>query len=265
MATGDMIDSKMWTIGPVPIFQGFGVATIDNPCKWYAYSSDYGVPPCWHVGLDCGVPKGTAIYALTSGTVTQTGMAPYFRPNPVFVTSDNGYIEIYGHLWSDSVSMGQKVKPGDQLGFSGEQTVAGTMTPDGSGPHIHFELRVPDASMPSGFKVIDPTSYIESGGGTAVPASGAGGTAVPAPGAGGGSTAPLGLVSTIGTYSTRGIFVLAGVILGAIGLHALLSTGNVASSGKHLATRGQMAAKFLKATVPEAKLASVAYGKLGTP
>jgi hypothetical protein len=55
------------------------------------------------------------------------------------------------------------------LGTSGEQTKRGTMEPDGTGPHIHFELRSPDD------KAINPKPELEgaegslSGSGSGVP------------------------------------------------------------------------------------------------
>ena len=46
-------------------------------------------------------------------------------------------------MWSvnPAVVVGVQVGPGQYLGTSGEQTVPGTMDPDGTGAHLHFETR----------------------------------------------------------------------------------------------------------------------------
>jgi murein DD-endopeptidase MepM/ murein hydrolase activator NlpD len=106
------------------------------------------------------MPRGTPIFAKESGVVVEAGANEYFRPKPVYIQEDDGDIAIYGHLWDNTVKRGDHVAAGQKIGISGEQTIPGTMTPDGSGPHIHFELRRPvldDKGRPTGsYKAIDP-------------------------------------------------------------------------------------------------------------
>ena len=148
------ITSGVWGGVPEPITQPFGVY---NPelARWYGYAADYGWAAGTHIGLDVGVPKFTPIYAAQSGKVSEAGFSDSFRPNPVRIIEDDGDEAIYGHLWSNVVSAGQKIKKGQLIGYSGEQTIKGTMTPDGSGPHLHFELRRPDP-VTGGYKAVDP-------------------------------------------------------------------------------------------------------------
>lgn len=147
MSSGDQISSLVWGNGSYPITQEFGVYNAAN-AQAYAYAASLGWPAGTHVGLDVGVPRGTPIFAAEPGEVIQSGPSHYFRPNPVYVKEDDGDIAIYGHLWQDYVSTGERVDSGDALGLSGEQTKDdGTMTPDGSGPHIHFELRRGDKAI----------------------------------------------------------------------------------------------------------------------
>lgn len=155
------ISSIVWDGKPEPISQQFGVY---NPelADWYGYAADYGWAAGTHIGLDVAVPKYTPIKAAQSGTVKEAGWSDSFRPNPVRVIEDDGDEAIYGHLWSASVVPGQKVKRGQLLGYSGEQTVKGTMTPDGSGPHLHFELRRPDSAT-GGYVAVDPTAELTGG------------------------------------------------------------------------------------------------------
>jgi murein DD-endopeptidase MepM/ murein hydrolase activator NlpD len=143
--------SIVWDNQDFPVTQEFGVPGF-RP-DWYQYSADLGWPAGYHVGLDIGMPRGTTIRAAQGGQVIQAGMSPYFRPEPVWVQEDDGDIAIYGHLWKSKVKEGDSVAPGQVLGISGEQTYPGTKVPDGSGPHLHFELRRPKGGS---YVAVDP-------------------------------------------------------------------------------------------------------------
>lgn len=148
------LSSGAWGDQSFPITQPFGVYNAEL-AGWYQYAAEYGWPAGTHIGLDVGMPKGTAIHAVESGTVKESGFSDSFRPNPVIIEEDDGDVAIYGHLWSNVVAPGQKVRAGQFIGRSGEQTIRGTMTPDGSGPHLHYELRRPDP-VTGGYKAVDP-------------------------------------------------------------------------------------------------------------
>lgn len=161
------ISSPVWGGTPYEITQEVNVPGFKP--EWYQYSKDLGFPAGYHVGLDIGVPRGTPIRAAVSGKVIQEGFSDSFRPYPVWIESDDnpatatnekGFVAIYAHLMSENVAPGQHVKAGDIIGLSGEQTYRGTDTPDGSGPHLHMELRVPDNSTGSGYRTVDPRGYI---------------------------------------------------------------------------------------------------------
>lgn len=150
MATvGENITSIAWGNKSFPVTQEFGVY---NPklAHWYQYAADVGWPAGTHVGIDVGVPFGTDIHAVEAGRVEQSGFSNSFRPFPIYIREDDGDLAIYGHLSQNFVSTGERVKSGELIGKSGEQTEWGTTIPDDSGPHIHYELR--DASG----KAIDP-------------------------------------------------------------------------------------------------------------
>lgn len=225
MAVGDMITSPVWGNVPEPITQGFGPALADP--SWYAYAADYGVPAGTHPADDIGVSKFTPIYALDAGTVmpetAPSSGAPSdsFRPYPVWIQTDNGAVEIYGHLWQNFVRPGQRVTAGEELGLSGEQTVPGTLTPDGSGPHLHFELRIPDSSTSSGYRAIDPTPYLSKSGVRAMSFAGS---------VGGVIANATGIPAAIGHYMERGVLVVLGIMLLSLGAYALVGSGNVTQS-----------------------------------
>ena len=79
-----------------------------------------------HTGIDIASNQGTAVYASDGGTVTYSGwMSGYDH--------GNGYVTLYGHLSSISVSVGQTVSQGTTIGAVGS-------TGNSTGPHLHFEV-----------------------------------------------------------------------------------------------------------------------------
>lgn len=138
---GKSVTSFIWNDSPYAISQGFGENSPSVPDSWYAYSADYGLNEGDHAGIDIAMPRGTPISAPEEGDILQSGDSPYFRPDPVWLKTSDGRVIILGHLWSDTVKAGDHVAKGQLVGYSGEQTIAGTRTPDGSGPHLHLEER----------------------------------------------------------------------------------------------------------------------------
>lgn len=101
-----------------------------------------------HNGTDFGIPIGTSVKAAKSGTVT-IALAPcphnYGKSgncgcnggygNYVKINHGDGTETLYAHLTSLSVSKGQHVSQGQEIGRSGS-------TGWSTGPHLHFEIRV---------------------------------------------------------------------------------------------------------------------------
>jgi murein DD-endopeptidase MepM/ murein hydrolase activator NlpD len=142
----------------------------NNPNPNYAYGWRYGMANGRHVGLDVGMPRGTEIVALVNGVVEEVALlAPYYRPNYVVVRRPNGHRVLHAHLWTVTVKEGQAVRWDTPIGTSGEQTIAikdrngnpigATMDPDGTGPHWHGEVWIPDARYDSGYRAVDPATY----------------------------------------------------------------------------------------------------------
>lgn len=155
---GSTITSILTGNKPFQISQIFG-EKIPGLEYMYGYAKDVGLEPGQHPGIDIATPMGTDIYAPHAGTVEQVGFAPYFRPKPVYVRRLDGGVDIFGHLWDDgNLQVGQKVKPGDYIGKSGRQTTGENFETDGTGPHIHFEMR--DANN----KALNPYEYLVKGG-----------------------------------------------------------------------------------------------------
>ncbi|MGW7438715.1 M23 family metallopeptidase [Streptomyces sp. NPDC054849] len=105
-----------------------------------------------HTGIDFHAASGTSVHAVGSGTVVEAGWGGAYGNNVVIKHNDGSYTQ-YGHLLSLSVSVGQQVTPGQQIGLSGS-------TGNSSGPHLHFEARTGSQYGSD----VDPIAYLRSHG-----------------------------------------------------------------------------------------------------
>ncbi|MFJ7200469.1 MULTISPECIES: peptidoglycan DD-metalloendopeptidase family protein [unclassified Streptomyces] len=105
-----------------------------------------------HTGIDFPVATGTSVKAITSGTVVAAGWGGAYG-NQVVIKHADGHYSQYGHLSSLSVSVGQGVSAGQQVGLSGA-------TGNATGPHLHFEVR----TGPAYGSDIDPIAFLASHG-----------------------------------------------------------------------------------------------------
>ncbi|MFI8308396.1 peptidoglycan DD-metalloendopeptidase family protein [Streptomyces sp. NPDC085927] len=106
----------------------------------------------YHTGVDFAVPTGTSLKAVGAGTVVSAGWAGSYG-NQVVIKLDDGHYAQYAHLSSLSVSAGQTVSGGQQVGLSGS-------TGNSTGPHLHFEIR----TTPNYGSDLDPVSYLRGKG-----------------------------------------------------------------------------------------------------
>lgn len=94
-----------------------------------------------HKGLDIGMPQGTPINAVCSGTVVFAGWNGGYG-NCVIVKYENGDTELsvlYGHMSAISVRHGMKIGEGAVVGKVGS-------TGYSTGPHLHIEIMTGDYS-----------------------------------------------------------------------------------------------------------------------
>ncbi|MFE9925455.1 peptidoglycan DD-metalloendopeptidase family protein [Streptomyces sp. NPDC005774] len=127
---------------PVP-GSGLGTAYKVAGSMW---SSGY------HTGVDFAIPTGTSLKAVGAGTVVSAGWAGSYGNQVVIKLNDGRYAQ-YAHLSSLSVSAGQAVSGGQQVGLSGS-------TGNSTGPHLHFEIR----ATPDYGSDLDPVSYLRGKG-----------------------------------------------------------------------------------------------------
>jgi murein DD-endopeptidase MepM/ murein hydrolase activator NlpD len=101
-----------------------------------------------HTGTDFAAPIGTPIRSVMKGVVLSAEFAgPYGRQ--VRIRHEDGTETWYNHMSKFSVSPGETVYAGDQVGAVG---VTGNTT----GPHLHFEVR------PGGGDPINPIPWLEN-------------------------------------------------------------------------------------------------------
>jgi murein DD-endopeptidase MepM/ murein hydrolase activator NlpD len=127
-----------------PISEGF----VNYPDWTYPYGGTMNGQREPHHGVEFVNPSGTPIIAAGPGQVvvagndhtTVYGPTTDFYGNLVVVQLDQTFagqpvFNLYAHLKSYSVTVGQHVNTGDRLGLVGATGVA-------IGPHLHFEVRV---------------------------------------------------------------------------------------------------------------------------
>ncbi|MFJ6895237.1 peptidoglycan DD-metalloendopeptidase family protein [Streptomyces hokutonensis] len=106
----------------------------------------------YHTGVDFVVPTGTTVKAVAAGTVVSAAYDGAYG-NEVVIRHADGKYSQYAHMSQLSVSAGQTVTEGQQIGLSG---ATGNVT----GPHLHFEIR----TTPYYGSDVDPVAYLRSHG-----------------------------------------------------------------------------------------------------
>ncbi|MFE7583636.1 peptidoglycan DD-metalloendopeptidase family protein [Streptomyces gardneri] len=106
----------------------------------------------YHTGVDFIASSGTTVRAVGAGNVVSAGYSGAYGNEVVIQHADGTYSQ-YAHLSSLSVSSGQSVSGGQQIGLSGS-------TGNSTGPHLHFEIR----SSPSYGSDMDPLAYLRQHG-----------------------------------------------------------------------------------------------------
>lgn len=107
--------------------------TYIKPLSGGTLTSKYGYR--WgrmHEGVDWGCGTGTTINASSGGTVVSAGWSSGYGYK-VDIAHSDGKKTRYAHLSKVTVKVGQSVKQGERIGYSGN-------TGRSTGPHLHFEI-----------------------------------------------------------------------------------------------------------------------------
>lgn len=91
-----------------------------------------------HSGIDVAMPVGTKILAAGDGIVKRLSKTAHPQAGIyVEILHDNGMLTRYLHFSKALVNLNQRVKRGEVIGLSGNTGLS-------EGPHLHFEIRVPN-------------------------------------------------------------------------------------------------------------------------
>ena len=113
-----------------------------------------------HGGIDYRCNVGTPLYSANDGEVLYAGY-DNINGNLIQVwNKEKGFKTLYGHCSKLNFKQGDKVKAGDIIALSGN-------TGDGTGPHLHFGVKLTD-SLGNGLNnnngyngAIDPKPYLK--------------------------------------------------------------------------------------------------------
>jgi murein DD-endopeptidase MepM/ murein hydrolase activator NlpD len=126
--------------------------------KWINPMPEGSVTSCFgqrwgrlHAGVDLAAPHGTPISAAGAGVIVAAGEEQGYG-NAVLIDHGNGYLTHYGHMSAITVTVGQHVAVGDQIGAEGS-------TGHSTGPHLHFEVHQGTYQNP-----IEPTAWMHDHG-----------------------------------------------------------------------------------------------------
>lgn len=100
-----------------------------------------------HQGIDIAADIGTPIYAAADGVVEYAGWNSGGYGNMVEIRHSDGSMTRYAHMNAIYVQTGQRLGQGDQLGEMGS-------TGYSTGPHLHFEVHLPDQGT------VNPMAYL---------------------------------------------------------------------------------------------------------
>ncbi|MEE2953538.1 MAG: M23 family metallopeptidase [Pseudomonadota bacterium] len=128
---------------------------FDAPMSSRLISSTFGVRSdpflrrrALHSGIDYAASCGTPIQATAPGKVVSAGSSGGYGMM-VEIDHGNGIHTRYGHMSRITVSVGQTIEKGEQIGAVGS-------TGRSTGPHLHYEVRRDD-------QAIDPMRFIRTG------------------------------------------------------------------------------------------------------
>ncbi|HOM33086.1 MAG TPA: peptidoglycan DD-metalloendopeptidase family protein [Candidatus Paceibacterota bacterium] len=123
----------LWPIRNAYVTQGYGETS--DAQKFYS-SGNYKSPS--HNGIDIRASVGTPIYAAEDGKVVAAGNQDNYCYKGsygrfIVIEHNNNLTTLYGHLSLISVNVGETVKRGQIIGYSGNSGFT-------TGPHLHFTV-----------------------------------------------------------------------------------------------------------------------------
>lgn len=125
-------------------FNEFIYPTVGRLTSDFGYRVLNGVR-AFHYGVDIANAKGTSVIASDSGVVVTACKSSSYGLY-VVIDHGNGYSTCYAHLSKITVSCGDKVVRGEEVGKMGSTGIS-------TGNHLHFEIRLDETK-------VDPLKYL---------------------------------------------------------------------------------------------------------
>jgi murein DD-endopeptidase MepM/ murein hydrolase activator NlpD len=100
-----------------------------------------------HRGIDIAAPIGTPVHAAAGGTIQFSAWNSGGYGNMIEIRHPDGTMTRYAHLSRNLVRAGQQVEQGQQIGLVGS-------TGYSTGPHLHFEVHLPNQGT------VNPIAYL---------------------------------------------------------------------------------------------------------
>ena len=123
----------VWPTTGQSVTQTFGCIISAFARKSYPACTEGGKGG-YHNGIDINTDTGDPVYSVMAGTISGVGnLGKYAYGKWITVNLNNGLTVLYGHLSSQSVSVGQIVKAGQVIGYSDS-------TGYSTGSHLHFTV-----------------------------------------------------------------------------------------------------------------------------
>ncbi len=137
---------------PGPVL-GLAQFPVQGKCS---FVDSYGAPRSGgrlHEGVDIIAKSGQYVYAVNAGTLTKkyVDQPGSLSGNGWRLTTSDGTYYFYAHFsgFAPGLTVGDKVMPGQIIGYVGETGNAGT-------PHLHFEIH------PGGANPVNPTQSVKA-------------------------------------------------------------------------------------------------------
>lgn len=140
-------------------------AFASSSSQWAYPTENYTISATWpkysggsyHSGIDFAVPLNTPVYSTCDGTVVATGSLTtsygVYVKIKATVNGETVYMR-YCHLNSYIVQVGDKVKAGQKIAYSGS-------TGNSTGPHLHYEVRnASDSYGDLNNPTLNPSNYL---------------------------------------------------------------------------------------------------------
>lgn len=114
------------------------ITPISTSQSYLSSGFGYRVHPIYkirklHTGIDFAARTGTPIYAVGGGTITKVSNSFHGYGKQIEIDHGFGFVTKYAHMSAFNVKLGQKVKRGECIGYTGN-------TGSSTAPHLHYEV-----------------------------------------------------------------------------------------------------------------------------